>query len=86
MPKGLGRVQEQVLLVLAERNGKWATGCGWAWGSALATQRIMDSLFRRNLVDRHARGSQVMRMEYELTSLGRRIAAAIRESRLRKGV
>lgn len=50
-PRKLGSTQEAVLRCLQEHKG-WSPGCGWYWNNPSGTQKTMESLVERGLVDR----------------------------------
>lgn len=53
MRNPLGRNQRSVLRSLAEHNGgEWSPGSGWYWKNPSTTERVLNSLVRRGLVDR----------------------------------
>lgn len=49
-PQPLGRVQIDVLRVMAEHGGTWHRWSGWSWDGEAGTRRIMQSLERRGSV------------------------------------
>jgi hypothetical protein len=48
----LGLTQRSVLRGLVEHKGWHDNGCGWVWNNVSGTQRILDSLVQRCLVDK----------------------------------
>lgn len=50
----LGDNQRGVLrsMINYGRNGEWHASCGWYWGTHSGTQRILESLVKRGLVER----------------------------------
>jgi len=51
MSRPLGKTQQAVLEAL-KRAGGWSELSGWHWGGAGATERVLDTLVRRGLVER----------------------------------
>ncbi len=49
----LGKKQERMMEALRSHQGEWHPGCGWVWGNDSRTDRILLSLVRRGLVERH---------------------------------
>ena len=49
--KPMGKTQTEVLRCL-HKHGWWSNGCGWIWGNASATTRILESLVKRGLATR----------------------------------
>ena len=47
----LGKTQTSVLSALVEHKS-WYAGCGWTWTTDRNTERLLDSLVRRGLVER----------------------------------
>jgi len=47
----LGRRQYGCLRGLVEHYS-WSPGCGWSWGSALTTERLLERLVARGLASR----------------------------------
>ena len=53
MARPLGARQYSVLKSMADsRSGQWFAGCGWIWDTNTGTQKILESLERRGLVER----------------------------------
>lgn len=46
----IGKVQAEVLRCLKD-HGQWFRGCGWVWNTHSGTERILDSLVKRGLVE-----------------------------------
>lgn len=63
---------------VSDSDGVWHSACGWLWDTVSRTERIMESLHRRGLVERvnllTATG-RLRRIEYRITDLGRQAVA-----------
>lgn len=51
MTRPLGEVQKGVLSAL-RRHGEWSCRAGWVWDTRRRTERILESLVKRGLVER----------------------------------
>jgi DNA-binding PadR family transcriptional regulator len=51
MSRDLGKVQINVLGSLESHRGTWWAGCGWYWDTYSGTNKLLQSLFKRGLVD-----------------------------------
>jgi hypothetical protein len=47
----LGCLQQEMLRSLKE-HGSWYRGCGWLWDTPSHTEKILESLMKRQLVKR----------------------------------
>jgi hypothetical protein len=57
----LGTTQRALLEALVEHRYWYAGGygCGWVWGTASDTERVLEALFRRGLVTKVERPSAI---------------------------
>jgi len=67
----LGSTQKSVLRSLTQHSGFWHRGCGWLWDTYSGTERVLDSLVRRGLVDRSLRESR-LGYRYDINDAGKR--------------
>jgi len=68
--KRLGRTQLSMLDALTRRS--WYRGTAWVWTTVLETERILNSLVARKLVDKTERpGSRGTYIEYTINAAGR---------------
>jgi hypothetical protein len=54
----LGKIQKQMMDSLV-RHGSWKRGCGWYCGTSNSTQRYMDQLVAKGLVEIDSRGAYI---------------------------
>ena len=84
MARKLGAVQRDCLKILAREDhrilgltsGSWHIDCGWIWDTASRTERVMESLAERGLVDVKTEITRTWtRKTYTINDAGREEAA-----------
>ena len=73
--KSLGPTQRAVLECFLQHSGSWYRGCGWLWDTWSRTERIMESLHRRGMLDRvktRLGRTHIERVLYSINDRGRR--------------
>ncbi len=54
--RALGKTQKNILNSL-ERHGSWhGRGCGWVWDTHAGTERVLETLVKRGLVNKSDNG------------------------------
>ena len=68
----LGKNQNGLLRAMQRRHSTYSAGCGWVWDTHRNTERILDTLVKRGLVDvsEVERRGQTFRV-YRLNDAGR---------------
>lgn len=65
--RALGKSQESLMRTLQSK-GSWYPGCGWVWDTTGGTIKVLESLVKRDLVQKH-RLKKSLRGEAEIYTL-----------------